>query len=90
MQKSMAVFILSVLDHKYSFWIKCFQKIKSVSLSRSSVQSNLSMQNLVVFFLFLFMFFFDRKYFDEKKKKIKFDQKKKKNQNCQFKLKFGT
>ena len=78
MQKSMAVFILSVLDRKYSFWIKCFQKIKSVSLSRSSVQSNLSMQNLVVFFLFLFMFFFDRKYFDEKKKNIKFDQKKKK------------
>ena len=26
MQKSMAVFILSVLDHKYSFWINCFQK----------------------------------------------------------------
>ena len=89
MQKSMAVFILSVLDHKYSFWIKCFQKIKSVSLSRSSVQSNLNMQNLVVFFfVFVYVFFLIGNTL-MKKKKIKFDQKKK-NQNCQFKLKFGT
>ena len=79
MQKSMAVFILSVLDHKYSFWIKCFQKIKSVSLSRSSVQSNLNMQNLVVFFfVFVYVFFLIGNTL-MKKKKIKFDQKKKKS-----------
>ena len=68
------------LDWKYHFWANLVQKIKIVSLSWNLVHSltNSNMQNSMALFTFSAL---DRKQFLSK-----FGPK---NQNCQFKQKFG-
>ena len=52
MQNLMVVFTFSVLDRKYPFWTKLFQKIKTVSLTWSLVtKTNSNMQNSTVVFI---------------------------------------
>ena len=84
MQKSVVIFTFSVFDWKYPFWVNLIKKIKIVSLSsylvpRSNLVPNLITQNSTV--LFFFSFRAEIPILD------KFGPK---NQNYQFKLKFGT
>ena len=79
MQNSMVVFIFTVLDRKHTFLVNLVQKIKIVSLSWNLVPRLIRICRIQWWCSFCFR--------PETHFLGKFGPK---NQNCQFKLKFGT
>ena len=83
MQNSMVVFTFSALDWKHLFQANLVQKIKIVSLSWNLfLLTHSNMQNSMVIFIIFFVCLRPKTPF--------LSEFGPKNQNCQFKLKFGT
>ena len=80
MQNSRVVFTFSVLDWKHPFWANLLQKIKIVTLSWNVVPRLIQICR-IHWWCSYFPFYLGNSFLG------KFGPK---NQNCQFKLKFGT
>ena len=80
MQNSVALFNLSLFDQKHPFWANLVQKIKLVSLSWNLV-ARLIWKCRIQWWFHFFHFWLELPLLGKLGPK---------NQNCQFKLKFGT
>ena len=80
MQTSMLMFVLSVFDWKYPFWVNLVQKVKIMSWSRNLVAGLIRICR-IQWYCSLFLFLVEIPFLD------KFGPK---NQNSCFKLKFCT